>query len=267
MPSSSDGVEQVKRPPGTSSWSVSRATSTRSPFAPTDCRSTTPRTSSRTSSPSVRAARLAARRRGDPPVACPADAERVRRQAEDVGARSSRPRSRRAEETDAMLERLDEALGSTRPCEALSGDCREILDRFFARDESYRDDRRALDLPAGTIASRISRCLGKLREQLEGRKPAPTRLEDRERHIRIRRRASGRAAERPSPGSRWVGSGCAGASVGTARHRRDRRARRVDSEFRVRLVADLEAALAAAGYEPTDELVDAVRACLPELDQ
>ena len=24
---------------------------------------------------------------------------------------------------------------------------------------------------------------------------------------------------------------------------------------------------AAAGYEPTDELVDAVRACLPELDQ
>ena len=42
---------------------------------------------------------------------------------------------------------------------------------------------------------------------------------------------------------------------------------RVDAEFRVRLVADLEAALAAAGYEPTDELIDALRACLPELDQ
>ena len=42
---------------------------------------------------------------------------------------------------------------------------------------------------------------------------------------------------------------------------------RVDAEFRVLLVADLEAALAEAGYEPTDELVDAVRACLPELDQ
>jgi hypothetical protein len=42
---------------------------------------------------------------------------------------------------------------------------------------------------------------------------------------------------------------------------------RVDSEFRVRLLADLEAALAAAGYEPTAELLDAVRACLPELDQ
>ncbi len=44
------------------------------------------------------------------------------------------------------------------------------------------------------------------------------------------------------------------------------RARR-DAEFRVLLVADLEAALATAGYEPTDELVDAVRACLPELDR
>ncbi|HWL32629.1 MAG TPA: hypothetical protein VNP89_03405 [Gaiellaceae bacterium] len=42
---------------------------------------------------------------------------------------------------------------------------------------------------------------------------------------------------------------------------------RVDAEFRVWLVADLEAALAAAGYEPTDELLDAIRACLPKLDQ
>ena len=46
------------------------------------------------------------------------------------------------------------------------------LDRFFARDESYRVIGEALDLPAGTIASRISRCLGKLREKLEGRNPA-----------------------------------------------------------------------------------------------
>ena len=42
---------------------------------------------------------------------------------------------------------------------------------------------------------------------------------------------------------------------------------RADAEFRVLLVGDLEAALASAGYEPTDELIDAVRACLPELDQ
>ncbi len=78
-----------------------------------------------------------------------------------------------AEEADAMLERLDEALDVHDSLAALSGDCREVLDRFFARDESYRTIGEALDLPAGTIASRISRCLGKLRAQLEGRNPAP----------------------------------------------------------------------------------------------
>lgn len=77
------------------------------------------------------------------------------------------------EETDATLERLDEALDVHEGLEALSDECREILDRFFARDESYRAIGEALDLPAGTIASRISRCLGKLREKLEGRRAAP----------------------------------------------------------------------------------------------
>ena len=77
-----------------------------------------------------------------------------------------------AEEADAILEHLDESLAVHAGLDALSGDCREILDRFFARDESYRVIGEALDLPAGTIASRISRCLGKLREKLEGRKPA-----------------------------------------------------------------------------------------------
>jgi len=45
--------------------------------------------------------------------------------------------------------------------------CSEILDRFFARDESYRTIGEALDLPAGTIASRISRCLDKLKAAME----------------------------------------------------------------------------------------------------
>ncbi len=38
-----------------------------------------------------------------------------------------------------------------------------------------------------------------------------------------------------------------------------------DAAFRGALVADLETALAAAGYEPSPELLDAVRASLPEL--
>jgi RNA polymerase sigma-70 factor (ECF subfamily) len=45
--------------------------------------------------------------------------------------------------------------------------CSEILDRFFARDESYRTIGDALELPPGTIASRISRCLDKLKTAME----------------------------------------------------------------------------------------------------
>ena len=72
------------------------------------------------------------------------------------------------------LERLDEALAIRQSLAKLSGDCQEILDRFFARDESYRTIGDALALPSGTIASRISRCLSRLREQVEGRSEALT---------------------------------------------------------------------------------------------
>jgi RNA polymerase sigma-70 factor, ECF subfamily len=78
-------------------------------------------------------------------------------------------------EVDDTLSRLDEALAVHEAMAALSDECREILDRFFARDESYRTIGEALTLPAGTIASRISRCLVKLRTQLEGRNPPLTR--------------------------------------------------------------------------------------------
>jgi RNA polymerase sigma factor (sigma-70 family) len=67
------------------------------------------------------------------------------------------------------LATLDEALTVHEALNGLTENCREILDRFFARDESYRDIGAALELPSGTIASRISRCLGKLRQTLEGR--------------------------------------------------------------------------------------------------
>ena len=73
---------------------------------------------------------------------------------------------------DDMLEELDQALDVRDALGALTGECREILDRFFTRDQSYRTIGEALELPPGTIASRISRCLAKLRQQLEGRNPA-----------------------------------------------------------------------------------------------
>jgi RNA polymerase sigma-70 factor, ECF subfamily len=71
------------------------------------------------------------------------------------------------------LTTIDEALAIHEAMVELSDNCQDILDRFFARDESYRTIGEALELPAGTIASRISRCLGKLRDELEGRNPVP----------------------------------------------------------------------------------------------
>ena len=73
------------------------------------------------------------------------------------------------EQVDETLADLDEAMTVREGLDAVGEPCREILDRFFCRDESYRTIGEALDLPSGTIASRISRCLGKLREQMEGR--------------------------------------------------------------------------------------------------
>jgi len=71
------------------------------------------------------------------------------------------------------FDRLDEALTVREALGEISESCQEILDRFFARDESYQTIGEALEIPSGTIASRISRCLAKLREILEGRNPAP----------------------------------------------------------------------------------------------
>jgi RNA polymerase sigma-70 factor (ECF subfamily) len=75
-------------------------------------------------------------------------------------------------ELDETLAWLDEALAVRDALDRLSADCREVLDRFFARDESYRTIGAALGIPSGTIASRISRCLEHLRTEFLGRKAA-----------------------------------------------------------------------------------------------
>jgi RNA polymerase sigma factor (sigma-70 family) len=89
-----------------------------------------------------------------------------------ASARVQPEESLELEGADDTIAKLDEALMVHEALATLPDNCREILDRFFARDESYRNIGDALDLPAGTIASRISRCLVKLRGELEGRKPA-----------------------------------------------------------------------------------------------
>ncbi len=72
-------------------------------------------------------------------------------------------------DADDTIAQLDEALAVHEALAALPDNCQEILDRFFARDESYHTIGDALDIPSGTIASRISRCLTKLRVEMEGR--------------------------------------------------------------------------------------------------
>jgi RNA polymerase sigma factor (sigma-70 family) len=68
-----------------------------------------------------------------------------------------------------QLTALEQAFDVHEALAELPENCRQILDRFFARDESYRTIGDTLGLPAGTIASRISRCLDRLRESYEGR--------------------------------------------------------------------------------------------------
>ena len=50
---------------------------------------------------------------------------------------------------DETLAGLDEALTVRAGLDAVGDPCREILDRFFCRDESYKTIGEALDMPAG----------------------------------------------------------------------------------------------------------------------
>jgi RNA polymerase sigma factor (sigma-70 family) len=93
-----------------------------------------------------------------------------------LDAISSGSREQPAEEVTApsreqTLDEIDEAFAVREAMAGLPASCQDVLDRFFARDESYRTISAELAIPAGTIASRISRCLVQLRERLEGRNP------------------------------------------------------------------------------------------------
>jgi RNA polymerase sigma-70 factor (ECF subfamily) len=67
---------------------------------------------------------------------------------------------------ESTIEQLDEAFAVREALEELPDECQEVLERFFCRDESYRTIGEELGIPSGTIASRISRCLARLRERL-----------------------------------------------------------------------------------------------------
>ena len=109
-------------------------------------------------------------------------AQTARNCAVDTLRRSGRelPVDEVPEDVEDGVARLDEALTVHAALDRLSAECHEILDRFFCRDESYRTIGADLDLPPGTIASRIARCLSRLRDVLDpggdraGRKRTPT---------------------------------------------------------------------------------------------
>lgn len=68
-------------------------------------------------------------------------------------------------EIDQRLARIEEAIDVREAMRHLDGRCQEILD--LARDESYSTIADALGIGMGTVASRISRCLARLRAALE----------------------------------------------------------------------------------------------------
>lgn len=76
------------------------------------------------------------------------------------------------EEGSSDLSDVEEAFEVREALGQLSGSCQDILDRFFTRDQSYKTIGDELDIPSGTIASRIARCLGRLRDELDGRNEA-----------------------------------------------------------------------------------------------
>ncbi len=112
-------------------------------------------------------------------------AQLTRRLAVDALRAAARERPEGAERieyleiaADDAIAELEQALTVRAAMEQLPAHCAAVLDRFFARDESYATIGVALGIPAGTIASRISRCLARMRRDLEaqGRSapPAPS---------------------------------------------------------------------------------------------
>ena len=129
----------------------------------------------------------------------------------------------------------------------LSADCREILDRFFCRDQSYNTIGELLDLPPGTIASRISRCLGKLRQAYEGRsEPGSCVWRDMSENPMDEVRLAELLGELPPVPEAWLQAAQERPAIARAADQVLELAE-ADAEFRRTLIADLESALRAAG--------------------
>lgn len=102
--------------------------------------------------------------------------------AQNVARQSLRRRSRHPESSlpqeasDAAqqqaLEVVEEALLARAALAQLEAPCREILRKFFVLDQKYADIAREMGIAEGTVASRIARCLARLRQVLSRAEPS-----------------------------------------------------------------------------------------------
>ena len=72
-------------------------------------------------------------------------------------------RDRHQEET---LERIERAFVLSEAIRSLDEPCRQIVSLFFFQGRPYKEIGTALAIPEGTVASRLARCLTKLRSKM-----------------------------------------------------------------------------------------------------
>ena len=77
---------------------------------------------------------------------------------------------------EETFERIERAYVLREAVRGLDESCREMIVLFFFQDRSYKDIAAALAIPQGTVASRLARCMAKLRSRMGERStmtPAP----------------------------------------------------------------------------------------------
>jgi RNA polymerase sigma-70 factor (ECF subfamily) len=63
------------------------------------------------------------------------------------------------------IERVERAFAIRQMLRTLDEPCWQVISLFFFEGRTYRDIAAVLGIPEGTVASRLARCLGKLRER------------------------------------------------------------------------------------------------------
>ena len=87
---------------------------------------------------------------------------------------------------ETILERAEEVLTVQAALQRLPEECRMVLEQAFHQQRQYAEIASALGIPQGTVASRIARCLLRLRRLLEPEEEiSPRREENRSgRHLK-----------------------------------------------------------------------------------